>query len=81
MNFEAPYLDEGFIYSLGLYFDIMIAQLGVITRTRNKFVEIAAVAECYLIITHVKNKESKKQPFQIYLPVNLANGRETFLRT
>ena len=81
MNFEAPYLDEGFIYSLDLYFDIIIAQLGVITRTRNKFVEIAAVAECYLIITHVKNKESKKQPFQIYLPVSLANGRETFLRT
>ena len=24
---------------------------------------VVAVAECYLIITHVKNKESKKQPF------------------
>ena len=44
-------------------------QLGVIPRTRNKFVEIVAVAERYLIITHVKNKESKKQPFRIWLPV------------
>ena len=24
---------------------------------------VVAVADCYLIITHVKNKESKKQPF------------------
>ena len=44
-------------------------------RTRNKFFEIVAVAECYLISNHVKNKESKKQPFQICLPVKLADGR------
>ena len=48
-------------------------QLGVMPRTRNKFVEIVATAECYLIITYVKkNKESKKQPFRICLPVKLA---------
>ena len=42
---------------------VLFAQLGNIARTRNNFVEIAAVAELYLIIIHVKNKESKKQPF------------------
>ena len=53
----------------------MLAQLGVIPRTRNKFVEIVAVAECYLIITHVKDKESKKKSFQICLPVKLVDER------
>ena len=41
-------------------FDIAFAQVGVIPRTRNKFVEIIVVAECYLITNHVKNKESKE---------------------
>ena len=50
-------------------FDIVFAQLGVIARTRNNFVEIAAVEERYLIIIHVKNEESKKQPFRISLLV------------
>ena len=50
--------DEGFIHNLCPSFDIPFAQLGLILRTRNKFVEIVAVAECYLIINHVKNKES-----------------------
>ena len=27
------------------------------------------------VIAHVKNKESKKQPFRIFLPVKLADGR------
>ena len=44
-------------------FDIVFAQLRAIPRIRNKFVEIVAVAERYFIIGHVKNKESKKQPF------------------
>ena len=44
-------------------FDIVFAQLGVILRIRNTFVEIAAVADRYFIITYVENKESKKQPF------------------
>ena len=35
-------------------YDNAFAQSGVITRRRKKFVEIVAVAECYLIITHVK---------------------------
>ena len=47
----------------------MFAQLEVIPKTRNKLVEIVAVAERYLIITHVKNKESKKQPFRTCLSV------------
>ena len=41
----------------------------------NKSVEILAFAERYFIIAHVKNKESKKQPFQIYFRVKLAKGR------
>ena len=56
-------------------FDIVFAQLGVIPRIRNKFVEIVAVVERYLIITHLKTKESKKQPFQICLPVTLAEDK------
>ena len=32
---------------------------------------MAAVAERYLIVTHIKNKESKKRPFRICLPVIL----------
>ena len=42
-------------------------------RTRNKFVEIVAVAECYLIRKHVKNKESKKQ--RMCVSVKLADGK------
>ena len=46
-------------------FDIVFEELGVIPRirNRNKFVEIVAAAERYFIIAHVKNKESKEQPF------------------
>ena len=54
VNYEGPYLGEGFLRNLCLCFDTVFAQLGVISRTRNKFVEIIAVAERYLIITHVK---------------------------
>ena len=50
MNFEGPYLAEGFIHNLCPCFDIVFAQLEVITRTRNKFVETVAVSERYLII-------------------------------
>ena len=56
-------------------FDIAFAQLEVILRTRNKFSEIVDVAERYFIIAHTKNKESKKQPFEICLSVKLANRR------
>ena len=34
---------------------LRLAQLGAILRKRNKSVEIVAVAEPYLIITHVNN--------------------------
>ena len=71
MNYEGPYFAEEFLLKLYPYFDIALAELGVIPRTRNKFVEIVAVAECYLIINNVNNKESKKQSFQICLAVKL----------
>ena len=85
MNCEGPYFVEGSLHKLCPCFDIVFAQLGVIPRTRNRFTEIVAVAECYFIMTHVKNKESKKQPFRICLSVKLADERmatkkETFLR-
>ena len=48
-------LNEGSLHNLVfvLILCIVFAQLGVIARTNNKFVEISAVAELYLIITHV----------------------------
>ena len=39
------FLTEGLLHSLCLCFDIVFAQLGVISRTRNEFVERVAVAE------------------------------------
>ena len=44
-----------FLLNLRPCFNIAFAQLGIIPRTKNKFVEIVAVAECYLITNHVKN--------------------------
>ena len=75
LNYKGPYIAEGFLNNLCPCFDVAFAQLGVILRTRNKFVETVAFAECYLITNHVKIKESKKQPFQIYVPVKLVDGR------
>ena len=56
-------LNEGSLHNLVLVLILCIvfAQLGVIARTNNKFVEIAVVAERHLIITHVKNKEIKNK--------------------
>ena len=54
MNYEGPYFAEGFLLNLRPSFAITFAQLGFIPRTKNKFVEIAAVADCYLITNHVK---------------------------
>ena len=67
----AKILTEGLLDKVCPCFHIVFAQLGVIPRTRNKFAEIATVAERYLIITHVKNYESKKQPSRICIPVIL----------
>ena len=47
-------LTEGLLHSIGPCFDIVFAQLQVIPKTKNKFVEIVAVAEHYLIIFHVR---------------------------
>ena len=55
VNYEGPYFAEGFLLNLRPCFDIAFAQLGVIPRTKYKFVEILAVEECYLITNHVKN--------------------------
>ena len=71
MNYEGLYFAERFLLNLLPCFDIAFAQLGIIPKTKNKFVEIVAVAECCLITNHVK----KKQPFQIWVPVKLADGR------
>ena len=48
-------------------------QLEVIPRTKNKFVEMVSIAECYLNTNHVKI--SMKQPFRICIPVKLADER------
>ena len=55
MNYEGPYFPKGFLLNLLPCFDIAFAQSGDIPRIKNKFVEIVAVAECYLITNHVKN--------------------------
>ena len=39
----------------------MFPQLEIIPRARNKFVEIVAATEGYLIITHVKKKKRIKE--------------------
>ena len=75
MNCEGLYFAKMFFQNFCPCFDIVFPQLEIIPRTRNKFVEIVAVAERYLIITHVKNKESKQLPFRICLHVKLAEGR------
>ena len=68
-------LSQGFLHNLCPFFDIAFAQLGATPRARNRFDQIVTASEYYLISKHVKNKESKKQLFQIYFPVKLADGR------
>ena len=75
LNCEGPPYAEGIIHNPSPCFGIAFVQLGVIPRTRINFDETVAVAECYLIKNHVKNKESKKQPFQICLSVKLADRK------
>ena len=44
-------------------FDIVFAELGVITRTQNKFVEIVAASERYLIVNSgIKKVAVQKKP-------------------
>ena len=76
LNFRelrSPYFSKGFLRNLRPCFDTAFVKLRVIPRTKNRFVEILAVWECYLITNHVKNL--KKQPFRIWLPVKLTDGR------
>ena len=76
VNCKSPYLAEGFHHqNLCPCFDIVFVQLGVIPQTRSKFVEIVAAGECYLVTTHIKNKESQKQLILICPSLKLADGR------
>ena len=49
VNCEGYYLAEGFLHSLCSCFNTVLAQLRDITKVRNKFVEIVAASERYLI--------------------------------
>ena len=54
---------EGFLHN---FFDIALAKLGVITRTRNMFVEIVAASERYLIINSgIKERAVWNMPSRI----------------
>ena len=50
MNCKGLYLAEGFFHNLFPCFHIVFAQLGVMTRASNKFVEIVDAAKRYLSI-------------------------------
>ena len=71
MNHEGTYFLDGFLHNLCPCFDITFIQLGVITRTRNKFVQIVAVVERCLIITDIQNNESKEEKISSYLIYNI----------
>ena len=53
-------LTERLLHNICPCFHIVFAHLGVILRARNKFVEIVAAAEHYLIITHIKKYRIKE---------------------
>ena len=71
LSWIAKVLNEGSLHNLVLVsmLHIVFVQLAFIARIKNNFVELAAVADRYLIITHVKIKESEKWPFRMSLPV------------
>ena len=48
MNCKVFYLADGFLCNLCPYFDSVFVQLRVIPRTRDRFVEMVVVVECYL---------------------------------
>ena len=62
MKYEGPYFAVGFLLNLRPCFDIAFAQLGVIARINNKFVELVAVADCCVITNHVKNIKERPVP-------------------
>ena len=63
MSYERPYFAEGFLLNLRPCFHIAFAQLRIIRRTKNKFVEIVvAVADCYYVKNHVKNTKEAAVP-------------------
>ena len=62
MKYEGPYFAAGFLLNLRSSFDIAFAQLGVTPRINDKFIQIIAVAECYVITNHVKNIKERRVP-------------------
>ena len=58
--FTSDFFYIGLLHNIGPCFDIAFAQLEVIPKTRNKFAEIVAVAERYLIITNIKKQRIKE---------------------
>lgn len=62
LNYEGPYSADGFLQNLFSCFGIAFAQLGVLPKTKNKFAEIVAVAECYLIV-HLGEMAGKAETF------------------
>ena len=58
VNCEDPYLEAGFLHNPFPCFSIVFAQLGVITRRRDKFVEIVAVSECYYLTVNSRTKKA-----------------------
>ena len=69
-------------------FDIVFAQLGVIPRTRNKFIEIVAVAERHFIIqsaTSSKKERIKEAANTLSCKIawwkNVSKKREKFVCT
>ena len=66
MNYEGSYLAEGFLHNIFPCFDIVFAPLGVITRTNNKIVEIAATSAYYLIINLFKKIRNQRSSYSEY---------------
>ena len=63
MNCEGSYLAKAFRHNLCPCFHNVFSQLGAITRTRNKSVEIVAALTRYLIINSgIKEKVASNAP-------------------
>ena len=56
--------------------DAASEQLWVFARKRKKFIEMPKVAECYLIITNVQNKDEKGICFEYTFPLNYLAEKE-----
>ena len=59
---------RGFLHKLSPCFDTAFEQLEVIPRRGNKFVEIVAAEECYLITNQVKRKNQRSSRPEYVVP-------------